>query len=83
MSARQIREYVEIDSHRSLDEVIAGLSSVRDSLPPSAEAEVRMRGDDIFGRHLCVSYLRALTPEEADCEARYGHAGAAELFQAA
>lgn len=83
MSTRKIREYVEIDSHRSLDEVIAELSNVRDSLPPSAEAEVRMRGDDIFGRHLCVSYLRALTPEEADCEARYAHAGISEFSEAA
>ena len=83
MSTRQIREYVEIDSHRLLDEVIAGLSSVRDSLPPSAEADVRMRGDDIFGRHLCVSYLRELTPEEAGCEARYAHVGLSELSEAA
>ncbi len=72
---RQIREYVEIDSHRSLDEVIARLLEVRDGLPAACEAVVRMRGDDVFGRHLCVTYLRGLTVEEASCEARYAHAG--------
>lgn len=80
---RKIREYIEIDGHRSLDEVIAGLIKVRDSLPEAAEAEIRMRGDDVFGRHLCVTYLRALTPQEAASEARYLNAGLNELFAAA
>ena len=83
MNERKIREYIEIDSYRSLDEVIAGLQKVRDSLPDGAEAEIRMRGDDIFGRHLCVSYLRSLNPEEAACEARYAAAGLPELSAAA
>ena len=80
---RKIREYVEIDSHQSLDEVIESLIRVRDSLPGAADAEVRMRGDDIFGRHLCVSYLRDLTSEEAACEARYGAGDPAKVSQAA
>lgn len=83
MSKRRIREYVEIDSHRSLDAVIAELMSVRDSLPEEAEAEIRMRGDDVFGRHLCVTFLRSLTPQEAAVEARYLHAGLKELYAAA
>ena len=80
---RQIREYVEVDSHRSLDEVIDELIRVRDALPEGSDAEVRMRGDDFFGRHLCVSYLRNLTAEEAHCEARYAHAGLRDIAQAA
>lgn len=80
---RQIREYVEIDSHRSLDEVIERLLDVRNGLPAGCEAEVRMRGDDVFGRHLCVTYLRGLTAEEASCEARNAHAGQAEERDAA
>lgn len=72
---RQIREYVEIDSHSSLDELIERLLEIRDGLPAECEAEVRMRGDDVFGRHLCVTYLRHLTAEEASCEARYAQAG--------
>lgn len=80
---RQIREYVEIDSHRSLDAVIEDLIRVRDALPAGSEAEVRMRGDDYFGRHLCVSYLRGLTAEESHCEARYEHAGLRDIAAAA
>jgi len=33
-----------------------------------------MRGDDIFGRHLSISYLRPQTAEEAECDARYADA---------
>lgn len=80
---RQIREYVEIDSHRPLHEVIEELIRVRDALPEASEAEVRMRGDDFFGRHMCVSYLRGLTAEEAHTEARYAHAGGRDIAAAA
>lgn len=80
---RRVREYVEIDSHRSLDDIIEELRRVRDSLPDSAEAELRMRGDDFFGRHLCVTYLRQLTAEEARFEARYSLAGFEEVAAAA
>ncbi len=83
MHTRKVREYIEIDSHLPLDQIIASLLSVRDSLPEAAEAEVRMRGDDIFGRHLCVTFLRSLTPQEAAVEARYLNAGLKELFEAA
>ncbi len=30
-----------------------------------------MKGDDVFGRRLSISYFRELTSEEAACEARY------------
>jgi len=33
-----------------------------------------MKGDDIFGRLLCVSYFRPQTAEEAECDARYAEA---------
>ena len=80
---RKVREYVEIESHRSLDEVIDALVRVRDALPEGSEAEIRMRGDDFFGRHLCVSFLRGLTEEEAHCEGRYAHAGLPGIARAA
>jgi hypothetical protein len=80
---RQIREYVKIDSHLSLDAVIEELTRVRDSLPAGSEAEVQLRGDDFFGRHLSVSYLRELTPDEALCEARYAEAGVYHISAAA
>jgi hypothetical protein len=33
-----------------------------------------MRGDDVFGRQICISYFRAQTAEEAECDARYANA---------
>ena len=68
---RRIKEFIEIRDHSSLDDLIAKLIEVRDSLPEESEAELRLRGDDVFGRQLCVSYFREQTPEEAECEARY------------
>lgn len=80
---RRVSEYVEIDSHRPLDEIIEKLQQVREKLPDGAEAELRMRGDDFFGRHLCVTYLRELTAEETRIEARYSYAGFEEVAAAA
>jgi len=70
--SRLVKDFVEVGDHVSLDDLIARLTDIRDSLPPSAEAEVKMRGDDVFGRHLCVGFLRPLTAEEAAVEGRYG-----------
>lgn len=68
---RLVKDYVEIGDHLPLDALIAKLTELRDSLPPGAEAELKLRGDDIFGRHLCIGFLRPLTEEEAACEGRY------------
>lgn len=57
----------------SLDQMIDLLSSVRDQLPDGAvDPKVQMRGDDVFGRQLTVSYLRPQTGEEVARDARYG-----------
>lgn len=72
--SRLIKDYVEISDYASLDSLIEQLSELRDRLPDPAEAELRMRGDDIFGRHLCIGFLRPQTAEEAECEARYADA---------
>jgi hypothetical protein len=69
--SRRVKEFIEIEDHSSLDELIAKLIEVRDGLPPASEAELRLRGDDVFGRKLSISYFRAQTAEEADCEKRY------------
>lgn len=71
---RRVKEFIEIDDHSSLDELIAKLSEVRETLPPDSEAELRLRGDDVFGRKLSISYFRDQTAEEADCEKRYADA---------
>jgi len=72
--SRRVKEFVDIGDHVSLDELIEKLTEVRDSLPEDAEAELRLRGDDVFGRRITVSYFRGQTEEEAECERRYAKA---------
>jgi hypothetical protein len=68
---RRVRDFIEISDYTSLDALINVLTAVRDSLPDEAEPELKLRGDDIFGRRLTITYLRELTSEEAECETRY------------
>jgi len=68
---RRVRDFIEISDYTSLDSLISTLTAIRDSLPAEAEAELKLRGDDHFGRRLTISYLRELTQEEAECDARY------------
>ena len=73
---RMVRDFFELEDRVSLDRMIDLLSAVRDRLPEGAEdTKVQMRGDDLFGRRLTVSYLRPLTPEEAARDARYAEGG--------
>jgi hypothetical protein len=69
--SRRVKEFVDIADHLSLDELINKLAEVRDSLPEAGEAELRLRGDDIFGHRITISYLRDQTEEEAELEQRY------------
>lgn len=71
---RMIKDYVEVTEHASLDALIAELTALRKSLPQGAEAELKVRGDAIFGRHICIGFMRPLTAEEAAVEGRYGEA---------
>ena len=68
---RRVKDFIEISEYTSLDQLINTLTAIRDSLPPEAEPELRMKGDDVFGRRLSISYFRELNNEEAACEARY------------
>lgn len=72
--SRRVKEFVDIADHVSLDELIERLAEVRASLPEDAEAELRLRGDDVFGRRITISYMRGQTEEEAECERRYAEA---------
>jgi len=65
---------VDVEDHSSLDALIEKLTELRDSLPQESEAELRLRGDDVFGHRITVSYLRDQTEEEAECERRYADA---------
>jgi uncharacterized protein with von Willebrand factor type A (vWA) domain len=73
--ARRVKDYIEISEFTSLDRLIAYLQTIRDTLPPDAEAEMKVRGDETFGRRLTISYFRELSAEEEECEARYSAVG--------
>ena len=68
---RRVKDFIEISEYTSLDQLINALAAIRDNLPEDAEPELRMKGDDVFGRRLSISYFRELTDEEATVEGRY------------
>jgi hypothetical protein len=72
--SRRVKDYVDIANHKSLDELIASLSAVRDALPEGAEAELKLRGDEVFGHRITIAYFREQTAEEAELERRYADA---------
>ena len=69
--SRRVKEFVDIDDHVSIDELIGKLAEIRDTLPEGAEAELRLRGDDVFGHRITITYFRPMTDEEAECDRRY------------
>lgn len=69
--ARRVKDFIEVSEYTSLDQLINTLTAIRDSLPAEAEPELRMKGDDVFGRRLSISYFRELTAEEATLDSRY------------
>ena len=76
--SRRVKEFIDISDFASLDDLIAKLEAVRASLPAFAEAELRMKGDDVFGRKLSISFMRDQSAEEAEYDERY-----AEVIRAA
>jgi hypothetical protein len=69
--SRRVKDYVDIEDLLSLDDLIEKLTAIRDELPEDADAELRLRGDEVFGRRITVSYFRPLTAEEVEVEKRY------------
>ena len=69
--ARRVKDFIEISDYTSLDSLIRFLETVRDTLPEGADPELKMGGDDVFGRRLTITYFRELTPEETEREERY------------
>jgi hypothetical protein len=69
--SRRVKEYVDIADQLSLDDLIQKLADVRDGLPQGSEAELRLRGDEVFGHRITITYLRDQTDEEAEIEKRY------------
>ena len=72
--SRRVKEFVEIADHVSIDELIGRLAEIRETLPADAEAELRLRGDEVFGHRITITYFRPLTDEESECERRYAEA---------
>jgi hypothetical protein len=72
--SRRVKEFVDVADHLSIDELIQKLTEIRDGLPEGAGAELRLRGDDVFGHRLTISYSREQTKEEAELEKRYNEA---------
>ncbi len=74
---RRVKDFIEISDYTSLETLIRYLETIRDNLPPDHEAELQIRGDEVFGRRLTITYFREQTAEEADLEARYSAANSA------
>jgi len=68
---RRIKDFIEISDYTSLNQLIHYLEAIRDNLPADHEAELKIRGDDVFGRRLTITYFREQTPDEVELEARY------------
>ena len=71
---RRVKEFVDISDQLSLDALIEQLTQLRDTLPEESDAELRLRGDEIFGHRITITYFRGQTEEEAEFERRYGEA---------
>ncbi|HEX5259694.1 MAG TPA: hypothetical protein VFW35_13065 [Sphingomicrobium sp.] len=69
---RRVKDFIDISEYTSLDDLIRYLEAVRDNLPAEHQAELKIRGDDVFGRRLTISYFREQTPEEVEIESKYG-----------
>jgi hypothetical protein len=68
---RRVKDFIDISEFTSLDDLIRYLETIRDNLPPEHQAELKIRGDEIFGRRLTITYFREQTPEEAELENKY------------
>jgi hypothetical protein len=68
---RRVKDFIDISEYTSLDDLIRYLETIRDNLPPEHQAELKIRGDEVFGRRLTITYFREQTPEELDLESKY------------
>ena len=58
---RRVKDFIDISEYTSLDDLIRYLKTIRDNMPPDHQAELKIRGDDVFGRRLTISYFREQT----------------------
>nr|WP_314446645.1 hypothetical protein [uncultured Sphingomonas sp.] len=67
----RVKDFIEVSDYTSLDRLITTLTAIRDSLPDTAEPQLKMRGDDVFGRRLSITYWRELSADEQAADAKY------------
>ena len=72
--SRKVKEFIEIKDYTNLEALIENLTEIRSNLPADAEPELKLKGDDVFGRLIGISYFRPQTREEMECDARYAEA---------
>jgi hypothetical protein len=68
---RRVKDFIDISEYTSLDDLIRYLETIRDNLPDGHEAEMKIRGDEVFGKRLTITYFREQSPDEAELEAKY------------
>ena len=68
---RRVKDFIDISEYTSLDDLIRYLETIRDNLPPDHDAELKIRGDEVFGHRLTITFFREQTPEELELESRY------------
>jgi hypothetical protein len=68
---RRVKDFIDISEFTSLDDLIRYLETIRDNLPAEHQAEMKIRGDEVFGRRLTITYFREQTPDEAELESKY------------
>ena len=76
---RRVKDFIDISEFTSLDDLIRYLETIRDNLPPEHGAELKIRGDDVFGRRLTITYFREQTPDELELESKYASEQDAEI----
>lgn len=69
--SRRVKDFVDVNDQVSIDDLIDKLTEIRNSLPEDASAELRLRGDEVFGHRITITYFREQTEEEAEIERRY------------
>src|SRR5215218_11521978 len=68
---RRVKDFIDISEYTSLDDLIRYLETIRDNLPDGHDAEMKIRGDEVFGKRLTITYSREQTAEEAALESKY------------
>jgi hypothetical protein len=71
---RRVKDFIDISEYTSLDDLIRYLETIRDNLPADHQAELKIRGDEVFGRRLTITYFREQTAEEEELDSKYSGA---------